>query len=78
MEAFMTPKDPAYWPAIDVSALSSEDWLAFKERVIREADAERARTIGASLGRLIALCRGAPVALSPNDPAGAPLAAKPR
>jgi hypothetical protein len=70
MEASMTDKVPVYWPAVDIAALTSDEWQALKERVIREAGAERARAAEALLHRLVALCRRSPVSLSPTRTAG--------
>jgi len=65
----MSGKDPAYWPEVDVATLTSAQWQALKERVVREAGATRAHTANDLLHRLLRLYRGTAPALSPAGPA---------
>jgi hypothetical protein len=61
----MSKKEPGYWPEADLAALTSEQWQSLKERVIRDAGAERARAAENMLRALFALYRRSAPRLSP-------------
>lgn len=64
----MAEQDLGYWPAVDPRALTTDEWLAFKERVLRESRMRRAQACQGLIQRLFQLYRRAPAALSPTEP----------